>query len=80
MKIELEVSDKFVEVINKAYQIDGLEGLYNLPYGIYICILKDLARSCCGEFDVSKNGKSLLNSDIEFVLKHSYPSLFEQEV
>lgn len=80
MKIELEVNHNLVEVINNAYQIDGLEGFYNLPYGIYICIIKDLARSFCGESDVSKDAKLLLNADIEFTMKHAYPFLFEQEV
>lgn len=80
MKIEFEVNDKVVDVINKAYQIDGLEGLYDLSYGIYLCLVKDLFRSCCEDLEVSKNAKSLLNADIEFSMKQSYPALFEQEV
>lgn len=77
MKIEFEVNDKVVEVINKAYQLDGLQGLYDMPYGIYLCILKDLFRSCCNDLDVSNNAKSLLNSDLEFSMRQVYLELFE---
>ena len=78
MKIEIDVNDKVVEIINRAYQLDGLQGIYELPYGIYLCVLKDLFRICCEDSDVSNNAKSLLNSDIEFGMKHVYFELFEQ--
>ena len=78
MKIEIDVNDKVVEIINRAYLLDGLQGLYELPYGIYLCVLKDLFRSCCEDSDVSNNAKSLLNADMEFSMKQVYYELSEQ--